>query len=349
MGILCCLLLMTIAYIQLLFATNNSHSQTIIAEDHYGEQITQITANKIRQAAASGDLISLQAELNEITQSRHIITAIIYDIDNVIKVQSGTPIDHLSRGESHLTFSAPITQDENIIGQLSIIIERTQRYSYISLLSALLFLLSLVFLIFCFYKALANTEEKIVVKDIQDTTTNNEKNNETTIILLLQFKNIDTIFKQLSKEIREDKYQKISATIKNVLKIYNAEIKATDANNLFITLSNSDKEQAILNTTCCAGLLQKIANVDRWFIKTNTVIYETSNNIDNISALTALQYLRTQAEDSIFIHQTLATIASTRISTQTLNKKALHFLEIKGFSEQYQNLLKNQCKHLIRE
>lgn len=336
----------------LLLTNNNASKQILSAENHYGQQVAQMVANELSQATANNDLISMQAELNGLTKISTIDAATIYDLNNQAKVQAGIPTDKLDQQHTYLTFSAPISQDEIVIGQLAIKAKSTYTPSYSNAITAIGILCSLSLLLFCFYKIKIDIHKTETTPASKEDTPriNKDEEKKSTITLLLQLKNMDAVFQQLSKEIREEKFSEIKATIDQALKLYSGQLRAIDAHSLFMTICDHDKQQAIFNALCCAGLIQKMAAEEQWLIKINAVIYsveeERKNNPSHYHSLAMLQYMKNDSKPGIFIDETLADSAKTRISTQTPNKKITGFVEVREFSDKYQKLLENQYKHL---
>jgi len=146
---------------------------------------------------------------------------------------------------------------------------------------------------------------------IADEITQSTELEKTTVNLLLQLKNIDDMFRQFSKQAQDEKYRDVKSSIQKSLKIYNGKIDAIDAQSIFITLSDNDEQQAVLNAICCAGLLLKTAREQRWFLKINAVIYQMENTINDTDKIAALKHIKEHSKESIFIEENAATLAET--------------------------------------
>ena len=320
-----------------------------MSTQRYGQHITEMAASQLSQAAANKNLISLQAALNQLTQEPHISTAIIYDLNNRIVVQAGA--EPKSEQESSITdsYSASIAQDETILGRLSISAQplHLDDYSFLAFLGLLFFL---CLLCFSFIKTKIQT---ITVKSekTEPQHTPTEQTDTTaphTIILLLQLKNIDTVFQQLNKSMREEHLNSIQSSIEKILKLYNGNIHAMDADSLCIHIEDNEKERAVFNALCCSELIRKIAKEYQWLIQVNSVIYDTTDT-SSLALLSGLQQLKKSSDSGIYIQTPLQTSAvkQFRISTASSDKKIDPFIKVNQFSEKYQRLLEKQRQHLI--
>ena len=348
-GITICFFLLLASFIAL-FAVNQSvDKQNTLLENRYGEQISRTAANKLKSATINNDLISMQAELKELTQKETIVSATIYDLNNQVKVQSGAPNDTLKNSQEYSFFSTPITQDETVLGQLTIALLKMKDSTAIALPSIAIFLSALFALVWLLVNTIKSPQKNHSTEEtdpIADEITQSTELEKTTVNLLLQLKNIDDMFRQFSKQAQDEKYRDVKSSIQKSLKIYNGKIDAIDAQSIFITLSDNDEQQAVLNAICCAGLLLKTAREQRWFLKINAVIYQMENTINDTDKIAALKHIKEHSKESIFIEENAATLADSRISLLEPNKKHTHFLEIEKLCEQYETLLSNQFKHL---
>jgi|GEM_PF-4258429 len=348
-GITICFFLLLASFIAL-FAVNQSvDKQNTLLENRYGEQISRTAANKLKSATINNDLISMQAELKELTQKETIVSATIYDLNNQVKVQSGAPNDTLKNSQEYSFFSTPITQDEAVLGQLTIALLKMKDSTAIALPSIAIFLSALFSLVWLLVNTIKSPQKNHITEEtdpIADEITQSTEIEKTTVNLLLQLKNIDDMFRQFSKQAQDEKYREVKSSIQKSLKIYNGKIDAIDAQSIFITLSDNDEQQAVLNAICCAGLLLKTAREQRWFLKINAVIYPMENTANDTDKIAALKHIKEHSKESIFIEENAATLADSRISLLEPNKKHTHFLEIEKLCEQYETLLSNQFKHL---
>jgi len=338
--------------IWLLLLNTNASKKILVAENLYGQQMVEMAANRLSQATANNDLISMQAELNSLTQKELINSAVVYDLNNQATVKAGTPSERLDKQYTYQTLLAPISQDETFIGQLEIIATSTYQKKFIHGFTVASIFLLLGVIYFCIYK----------IKFYNSSITNTQSEPETTleptnsdqkvisISLLLQLKNINTIFQQLSKEVREEKLSEIKSTIEPALKLYSGRLNAMDESCLFMSICDYDKQQAVLNALCCAGLINKIANEEQWLVQTNAIIYynedEDIKNLNYEQLIANLHHISHENGRKIFIENVLTNNINDRCTTQAINKKITDFVAIDQFSDKYQKLLENQQKQL---
>jgi len=350
-GITLCALVPIVLCLWLLAPERQANKQIAAIESLYVQQLTQLIAVTLSPAAAAKDLISMQAELNELVQQDHIAFAAIYDINNRVKVQAGINTQQALGDEYFLSHSAPITQDENIIGRITITTQRLSSTTVIHFFIAALFSLSFILLFLLFRKtvsALPIDDTQAVAAKEEFTHTQVDISESHTITLLIQLKNSERIFEQLTREIREETLDTIQLSIQKALKLYGGEISAIDSQSIIINVNSHEKEDAIFNALCCGALIQKIALDTQWLIKTNAVIYSIADANKPLQLTKALQNIKKQANNSVFIHKALTTIpiAEGRIQIKTQEKNNVHFCELSEFSEKYQKLLAKQCNHL---
>lgn len=347
-GIFICLTILSLSFLYLFASIISTSHQLKTANKLYIEQIADTTANRLKSMTINNNLISMQAELNELTRKNEIFTAIIYDIHSNIRVQSGIPVDRLSSKGSYFSHSQSITQDENIIGQLTVYFTQHEKSQWLLLCNFLIFITCLGILLLFFdnikkeYRKKNNIQAEnndALIENINNTAIAN-------INLLIQLKNIDSIFKQFSKDSREQHYQSMLSSLKKILKIYNGEIKSIDAQSLTISIQNNDEKQKLLNTLCCADLLHKAASEKQWHIKINTIIYKEESLKSAANLLPSLQYLKNQPGEKTYLDQILSSTIEPFATFDQLDKKINHFIAVIALSEQYQNLLNNQLKHL---
>ena len=352
-GITICFFLLLASFIAL-FAVNQSvDKQNTLLENRYGEQVSRTAANKLKSATINNDLISMQAELKELTQKETIVSATIYDLNNQVKVQSGAPNDILKNSQEYSFFSTPITQDETVLGQLTISLLKMKDSTAIALPSIAIFLSALFALIWLLVNTIKSPQKNHRAEETDPTVdeiTQSTEIEKTTVNLLLQLKNIDTIFQQLSKEVRNEKLSEIKSTIEPALKLYSGKLNAVDRGCLFISICNDDKQQAILNALCCAGLINKIATEQQWLVQTNTVIYSADDvkikNLNFEQLIAPLHYMSHHKDREIYIENVLTESIKDRFTVQAPNTKITNFVSINEFSEKYQKLLENQHKQL---
>lgn len=89
----------------------------------FGQALAGLAANAAVDAALNHDLVSLQVVLQDVAQSSRVALAQIHDVESNLLVQSGvTPSPH------HLNdmpvYRAPISYQQNVVGSVSVYLER---------------------------------------------------------------------------------------------------------------------------------------------------------------------------------------------------------------------------------
>ncbi len=352
--ILLCLASLIFFCVALGWLINAHHSQQQQILAAYGNTTSQLATSQLSVSMGNNNLIGLQSLLNDLVKQERVVNAIIYDVDNKIIVQSGN-IDTLTP-ESHKAFTVPITLDNTILGSLTITFDsQITKNHWLILLLALTAILPIAISLFLIVKRTPDkplSEHKItkateILTDTPIDTPAVKIANRS--LLVVHIHTLDKLYQQLNAEARQKQFNKLQITIKKVLTLYSGKQVAVSPDCIILSFEDSDMTACSFSALCCAHLLREYSEQQQWLIHLSAILYSEKDDFDAAYNLPILrQYLNTvkkSGELLITAHLVDNSNLNKRLQLEDSNQN--NFKKVIGFSDNYENLLKNQLSHLI--
>jgi hypothetical protein len=332
--------------------------------DKYGENMTSLATEQLTNSVLNSDAISSQAIAHTIALKAGIASVIVYDNTNQILAQSINPItNHTS--VTNKEYTAPILSGENIIGSTSIIIDSSSfTETSHSIAEPLVTIILLLYILFCFFKDAMQSKQKIAPDNNLTPATVRNQNNETPekptrtnvqqepiIYLTITVHNIDTLYRQLNGELRQQQMQLLERNMQHAINLYNGKKLIAD-NHKIILVFNENGENNIANAIYSAQLLIALhQQCSKSLITMSGLIQESSKEkelnktLDNVRAL-----LKDQSPYSSYIETDM-------IEKHQLNQRLIYkavepgsfSTEITTLKKHYQELLDNQLAQLLQK
>jgi hypothetical protein len=348
------------------------HQQTLEhIVDQYGENMAALATEQLTNSVLNNDAISSQAIAHTIALKIGISSVIVYDNTNQILAQSIKPTDNEKTAVSK-EYTAPILSSENIIGSTSIVIdlssftENTDSPAELFWSELLVITGLLLCIIFCFIKdAMQPQKNKTTTPESPplpetinyqsdesiENTTLTAAPQEPAIYLTITVHNIDTLYRQLNGELRQQQMELLERNMQHAISLYHGEKLIAD-NHTIILLFNESGKDNIANAIYSAQLLIALhQKCNKSMITMSGLIQESSkekglnHTLNNVRAL-----LKDQSPYSNHIET--AVIEKYQLDQRLTYKKVeteSFSTEITGLTLHYQKLLDNQLAQLLQE
>jgi hypothetical protein len=347
------------------YVQSANHQKTVNhIVDKYGENMTSLATEQLTNSVLNSDAISSQAIAHTIALKAGISSVIVYDNTNQILAQSINPItNHTS--VTHQEYTAPILSGENIIGSTSIIIDSSSfTETSHSITGPLVTLILLLYILFCFFKDAMQAKQKTTPdNNLTPATVKNQKilapakstltniQQEPIIYLTITVHNIDTLYRQLNGELRQQQMQLLNRNMQHAINLYNGKKLIADKHKIILVF-NEHGENNIANAIYSAQLLIALhQQCSKSLITMSGLIQESSKEkelnktLDNVRAL-----LKDQSPYSSHIETEM-------IEKHQLNQRLIYKVEEPGsfsteittLKEHYQELLDNQLAQLLQK
>jgi hypothetical protein len=349
------------------YVQSANHQQAIAhIVDQYGENMTALATEQLTNSVLSSDAISSQAITHTIALKTGISSVIVYDNTHQILAQSINPAaDH--KLVENKEYTAPILSSENIIGSISIIIDSSlfteKKDAFIELIVMTSLLLCMLF---CFLKDTIQSKKnktttqhhsaspKTIAPEYDspiESSTLTVAQQESAIYLTINIHNIDTLYRQLNGELRQQQMLLLDRNMQHAISLYHGEKLIADNHTIILLFNNKGKDN-IANAIYSAQLLIALhQQCSKSMIIMSGLIQESSKEkglnktLDNVRAL-----LKDQSPYSNHIETEI--IEKHQLTQRLTYKKeeADNFsTEITGLTEHYQQLLDNQLTQLLQK
>jgi uncharacterized membrane protein affecting hemolysin expression len=337
--------------LQLCHYIYQQQQQTLMSDTvtQYGERIAKLTADQVISSILNNDAISLQAIVQNIHTESTAHSVIIYNINNDILAQTSHATGSPQQDLSHHT--APIVSNNNIIGSATISISAASFTTPLN--STFNFILSLLLLmaIICFFLKGRNVQ-KLSHSDDNDnhhiTTPSNDAAEEirtSTFFLTLKLHNIETLYKQLNAELRQQQLQLLEKYIAHAMSLYGGEKHVIHHDG--ITLS-FDKAENILNTLYSGKLILQLNEQSEHSIITLTAFIQHQETEDTLcqSLDSAKKSFCHTQKQGLFVSTTLSKNTQLNTHAQLEDCESPKIVRIRALQENYQHLLDKQLQQL---
>lgn len=344
------------------YLLTKTHSATLnYIVDQYGESITAMAADQMMTSALNDDAISSQAIAKKITQRATIHSVIVYDNTNQILAQA---INDKDNNESTKEYIRPILSGGNIIGSISISIKPSTLNSHDnistrSLTEKLILIFLCLAIIICFIKDKLSPQQEILKSSTNEKSTpqaiiKSEKApylSNNIIYLTLTIHNMDTLYRQLNGELRQQQLKLLDKNIQHAISLYHGKQLITDNKTIVLAFNDENKDN-IANAIYSAQLILLLHQRRNKSMMTMSGFIQESNTDKNVSKNieTIRQLLNHQTPYVAFIDKGL--IEKYQLETRLLidEKTADNeedMVAIKALQPHYQQLLNNQLSNLL--
>lgn len=340
--------------LQLCHYIYQQQQQTLIngTVTQYGERIAKLTANQVISSILNNDAISLQAIVQNIYAQSTASSVIIYNINNDILAQTSHTNDTISETTSHHT--APIVSNNNIIGSVTIGVSAnafiTPPNNTINLIISLLLLVAIVYFYIKGRAIKPRSHEEPNHTSTTTTTTISEDFVTTptsTFFLTLNIHNIDTLYRQLNAELRQQQLQQLEQHITHAINLYGGEKHVVHHDSITLSFENAED---ILNTLYSAQLiLQLNQKTDHSIIALTAFIQhqDTEDTLYHSLDCAKKSFCNTQKQ-GLFVSATLSQNEQLNTRARLENCDSPKICRISALKENYQNLLDKQLQQLQR-
>ncbi len=335
------------------FIINTHHTQQQQIITAHGHTTSQLATSQLTVSMGNNNLIGLQSLLNDLVKQERVVNAVIYDVDNKIIVQSGN-INTLTP-EHHKAFTSPITLDNTILGSLTITFDtKTEKEHWVIFLLALAAILPIVINILLIRRGIPREllppHTNTTTEEPEDISTKNIPIEPTHCsLLVVHIHTLDKLYQQLNAEARQKQFDKLQTTIKKVLTLYSGQQVAASPDCVILRFEDSDITGCSFSALCCAHLLREFSEQQQWLIYLSTILYNEKDNFNAAHNLPALrQYLnniKKPGELLVTNNSIENSSLSERLQLETCPSNG--FRKVIKFSDNHENLLKNQLSHLI--
>ena len=344
------------------------HEQTLgYIINQYGENMTALATEQLANSVQNSDAISSQAIAHRIALKAGIASVLVYDNANQILAQSIHSAKH-DNPVSNIEYTAPILSSENIIGSVTIVINASSLIkNESSHIEAFVISGLLLCILFCFIKDyiqsknnLGRTPENHTSKNMptepnhilnEEHSAPTTKRHNNIIYLTITIHNIDTLYRQLNGELRQQQMQLLEKNVQHAISLYHGKKLIID-NNKILLVFNEDGQENVVNAIYSAQLLIALHQKCSKSMITMSGLIQESNagEIVNKTLGNVRSLLKDQSPYSTHIET--AMFEKHQLSQRLLykeNETENFSTEITGLKEHYQQLLDNQLTQLLQE
>lgn len=361
-GLLGSLLLLLSLLLWLLI--NSGRQQQLQAVDRYGATITRMTASQLAVPMNAENRIALQAMLTEITQYDTIEQAVIHDLDSRIVVQSGNPgISDGTRKE----YTRAITLDETLLGSFTLSLNSGIGRSggfYMGLFGLLLLLLTVAMATVLI--AISRSKARDHCRQThRDAGKHNQDQSGAAIpaarhfdnaivphraVVILQLDTIDTLFRQLNSEARQQELARLENTLQKILTFHSGQLVALGERVIIAGFDNPDKDEAVFQALCCAWLVQQTSQKQQWLLQITALISTACDRV-SLADLSVIRCLCRRENKRPLLLITDRLLNDVNLSKRLLCRKTDKHTNngishVEGFANNYQQLLNRQLSYL---
>lgn len=357
------------------YYVQSTHNQQVISHivDQYGEDITALASEQLTSSILNNDAISSQAIAHTIAFKTGVSSVIVYDNTHQILAQSIKAIENPISTPAK-EYTAPILSSENIIGFISIAVnsssftDETENFIAPAVIIILLFCI-----LFFLAKDLSQPQEaehktESKKRDGADTantaqhkqTTNSLENSQADnaaltnrhdniIYLTITIHNIDTLYRQLNGELRQQQMQLLERNVLHTVSLYHGKKMIADNDKIILAFNDNGKEN-ITNAIYSARLLIALhQQCNKSMITMSGLIQESgkekelNKTLDNVRLL-----FKNQTPYSTYIETNM--IKKHQLQqyiTYNENNEDAFSTEISGLTTHYQQLVDNQLTQLL--
>ena len=330
-------------------SSRDAAAQALAAE--HASDIARLGADQSSQPLFNNDLLSLQVLLTSLVQLDQIQGLTVHDVENRLLAQAGSV-----SAENGIYRSAIITQNENVAGYLTVISHRPAKTTGRNIWFAIFALAMGVVLLLLLKRQLPlleapdepqdDTAESLddVELSIEQTLGGNETApNTEAVALTLESERLNDIAKQLNADAFGRVLEELNRHINSVHSLYGARLITAGHTLPVLVFDSRDQEQNTIDALCSAQLLLALS----YRMKTPLALHAQVEPYHRQGKL-AEQPERFKASTKplfLGIAAPLAQVVEDRFRFREDNG---YWLETEEFSENYQSLLDNQLKQLVR-
>jgi hypothetical protein len=342
----------------ILFSHHSNKLASVV--DQYGANISSLVSDQLAYSVSQTDLISAQATAQSIVRKAAVSSIIIYDNNNQILAQAiGL---NSSANSPSKKYASPILSGENIIGSTTVTIQSDSFDNTSQTMPeiwwvASLFFLSIIFLIKDIFSK--SKEETIThqlgpkkqmgkdnAKDSNPTIIDTQKTDDTIIYVTITIDNIDTLYRQLNRELIQQQMLLLDKNITHTTNLYGGKKLVVDEQKVVLIFNQKNIENAIYSQQLLLDLHKK----NKKSMITMSGLIMESGRLQSISSTFVQLKSLTENKKLYCSHIQTEMIDKHSLDThlQYMKTEDSFATTISGLQPHYQQLLDSQMTQLLK-
>lgn len=250
------------------------------AMQEYGQMLATSAAQQAVDATLTQDLVSLQALLQDVSRSPHVVGATLHNVENRLLVQNGHRPDQGVAGKRY-HFTAPVAVHNNIAGYLQVTLEMP-RYSALDKRFLVIWLIAVAFALLMIWwsvqlqwwkqlrdqlpspgKLMHNLVETLPTipeapPEPQPVTEPAPPPPRRAVRLTVELTNLQRLYQQLHREGFANLLRRFDQQLREITLLHDGKLRRFEQDTLLIDFISEHPLDCTFRALCCARLLHGV-------------------------------------------------------------------------------------------